>query len=530
MRERELLGRGWTARVFADDLGPLLDAWRAANAAGAEFEHEFRLLLPGGRVRWVHGRSAVIRDAAGRPTRTVGTVEDVTERRVAVERTRRLLALTTALASTLTADEVAHAVAEHAAAALGATSCVVALVSADGTRLERVGTGALPAAIAPDYTHMPVDVRVPIAEAVRSGRPVVVADGAALRERYPDARAVWDELDVHAVLAAPIELDGRRLGVVGFRFSTAREILDDDLAFVRAACQQCAVSLERARLFAAERAARTDADTANRAKSEFLARMSHELRTPLNAIAGHVQLVEIGIHGPVTPAQHEALGRAARAQQHLLGLINDVLNFAKLEAGRIQFDVREVAAAEVVDGVRHMVEPQLAAKGLGFELRAPTDPAVLVWADHDKLTQVLLNLLSNAIKFTPAADGRGLVRLELLAPADDPAHATFRVSDTGIGIPADRLDAIFEPFVQVSPGRSAFTREHPGSGLGLAISRDLVTGMGGELTVESAIGAGSAFTVLLRRSVTATGERTERRARDDRRVGVDRRGPPRRSP
>ena len=254
-------------------------------------------------------------------------------------------------------------------------------------------------------------------------------------------------------------------------------------------------ALERERLL-------VEAKSANAAKGQFLASMSHELRTPLNAIAGHVQLVEMGLHGPVTHAQLEALGRVQQAQRHLLGLITDILNHAKLEAGQVEFDVREVPLADVVRDVVPFVEPQLAAKGLVLTLRLPEErgeAALRVWADREKLAQVVLNLLANAVKFTPGLqrDGTpGRISVELAAPEDRPGLAYLRVHDTGIGVPRDLQDRIFEPFVQV---RTGYAQATDGTGLGLAISRDFARGMGGDVRVRSTEGEGATFTVSLRR-------------------------------
>jgi PAS domain S-box-containing protein len=274
----------------------------------------------------------------------------------------------------------------------------------------------------------------------------------------------------------------------------------------------------------AAEAARAAAVEANRAKSQFLANMSHELRTPLNAIAGHVQLMEMGLRGPVSAAQAESLSRVQRAQRHLLALINDVLNYAKIEAGKLSFDVRALELADVVREVVSIIEPQAQARGLRLELSLTTaaDAPGPVWADHDKLVQTLLNLLSNAIKFTPAQQPTGepgRIVVELATDPELPALAFLHVHDTGIGIPADRQAAIFDPFVQV---RSGLTREHEGAGLGLAISRDLMRGMGGELQLRSVEGQGATFSLALRRVVTRTGERTDRRVRDDRRRDPER--------
>jgi signal transduction histidine kinase len=217
--------------------------------------------------------------------------------------------------------------------------------------------------------------------------------------------------------------------------------------------------------------------------------MSHELRTPLNAIAGYVQLLEEGIQGPLNEQQREYLRRTRRSEEHLLGLINDVLNFAKLEAGRIHFTMSEVPLRETLAEVDDLTAPQVGAKGLSYENKGCATDIVLR-ADREKLRQIVLNLVSNAVKFTPSG---GHITLECSIQG---GSASVSVRDTGIGIPPDKVEAIFEPFVQVG---KELNRE--GTGLGLSISRELARAMQGDLTAKSTLGSGSVFTVSLPRVV-----------------------------
>ena len=240
--------------------------------------------------------------------------------------------------------------------------------------------------------------------------------------------------------------------------------------------------------------ARGVADAANRAKTDFLATMSHELRTPLNAIGGYVELLSMGIHGPVTPAQSTALARVVRSQRHLLGLINDILNLARIEAGGLRYTMANVALSEAITDLAPMIDPQIAAKSLRYELRNAT-AFPMVYTDREKMQQILLNLLSNAVKFTPAG-GSVWIEADVVQGASNASErqVAVRVGDTGQGIPPEQLEWIFEPFTQVDASR---IRLGQGAGLGLAISRDLARGMGGDLTAASEVGKGSVFMLTL---------------------------------
>jgi PAS domain S-box-containing protein len=335
-------------------------------------------------------------------------------------------------------------------------------------------------------------------EDIAAGKPPRELEIAASVGKYEeegwrvrkDGSLFWASVVITA-LRAP---DGR---LVGFgkvtRDLTQRRAAEEDAR--RAAAEQAARRAselrERELRGLAEQLRRQAAEleVANRAKAQFLAAMSHELRTPLNAIGGYAELLELGLRGPVTEGQREDLARIRRSQQHLLSVINDILNFSRIEAGQLTYDFGQVRVYEVIDSVMHMVAPQARAKGLAFD-RMACPPDVVAWADRAKLEQVLLNLVSNAVKFTPRG---GTVSIGC---SDSSEGVTLTVRDTGIGIPADQLAAIFEPFVQV--GRS-LTNPGEGAGLGLAISRDLARAMRGDITVESTLGVGSTFTVTLPR-------------------------------
>jgi PAS domain S-box-containing protein len=228
----------------------------------------------------------------------------------------------------------------------------------------------------------------------------------------------------------------------------------------------------------------------NKSKSDFLAAMSHELRTPLNAIGGYAELIEMGVGGPISEQQREYLERIRGSQQHLLALINDLLNYSRIESGQISYERERVELHDSVERVMGMVLPQAAAKRIAL-VHGPCPDKVVATADRLKVEQIVLNVLSNAVKFTPEGG-----RITLACRATDDA-ALIVIRDTGPGIPADQRNAIFEPFVQL--GRS-LTSAHEGTGLGLAISRDLARAMDGDVAVESTLGEGSTFTLRLPRA------------------------------
>jgi signal transduction histidine kinase len=234
--------------------------------------------------------------------------------------------------------------------------------------------------------------------------------------------------------------------------------------------------------------ARAEANAANLAKVSFLANMSHDLRTPLNAILGYADLLEVHVHGALTPEQENDVARIKRSARYLTSLINDILNFAKIEAGTLDLKIAVVPVDAMVSWLEEVLHPQLAAKGLTF---ARSDCTGFVSADPEKLQQILLNLATNAMKFTPA--GGIAVRCK-----NTESIVCIEIVDTGTGIPESELERIFEPFIQVN--RSLTQTSNEGVGLGLAISRHLARAMNGDITVRSTLDHGSAFSLDLPRA------------------------------
>ena len=238
---------------------------------------------------------------------------------------------------------------------------------------------------------------------------------------------------------------------------------------------------------AGEQAARKEAEAANRIKSELFARLSHEFRTPLHAVSGYLEILQQNIHGGLNDEQRKDVERIHQAQEHLMTLVNMILDFARLEGGLIELSMAEIPIEETLRGAEALVMPQFAKKGVSYTHRAG-DPTLSVFADREKVQQIIVNLLANAVKFTPAG---GSVDLDWKVEDE---HVIVRVRDTGSGVPEEKIEEIFEPFVQVRlPG----SLPSGGTGLGLAISRDLARAMGGDVRATSRLGFGSVFTLTL---------------------------------
>jgi len=423
---------------------------------------------------------------------------DVTERwkaemmsRAAEERSNALQKTTAALASALTVEKVANIIVSEGLSVIGAHAGSVTLIQDDGMMHIIAFAGYNPDVIH-RFEHFSLDDPFPLSDAVRTGTPVVLYSAEERDARYPHLKEARQSVRGGAAAAIPLIVDGRVLGGLGFNFPFGRVIDTDDVEFMTTLAQQCAQGIERSRLYEAEKKARALAEEANKAKTDFLTTMSHELRTPLNAIGGYADLIQAGIRGAVTEEQIIDLERIKRSQRHLLSLINDVLNFAKLQAGIVQVSSMPLDIDSIASQVEELITPQILEKKLSYRFLSAAEKCTCN-GDSEKVEQILLNLLSNAVKFTDQG-GEITVSIEC-----DSTSVMVNVADTGSGIAPDKLDAVFEPFVQLNRTRTSGAE---GTGLGLSISRDLARAMGGELTVSSSLDHGSVFTLRLPRSVS----------------------------
>lgn len=436
--------------------------------------------------------------------------KDITRRKRAEEAAHYLTKASEVLASSLDYEQTLSDVATLIVPDF-ADWCAVSIVDESGEPRQLAVAHADPEMVKwaselnrrypPDYSE-----KTGVGQVIRTGRPELYPDIPdellVASARDEEHLRMIREIGFKSAMIVPLSTLDRTLGAITIvSAESGRRFTEQDLDFAMELARRAAFAVDNAMHHKAELDARQLAEGANAAKTQFLAVMSHELRTPLNAIGGYAEILLMGLRGPLTPDQRGDLERVQRSQRNLLSLINDILNYAKLDAGRVEFSMAVAPLHPLLLELEPLITPQLRARKLSYEYGG-CDDSLSAWADTEKVRQVLLNLLSNAIKFTDAA---GTITMDCAA---DGPMVRVTVRDTGLGIPEDKLSTIFEPFVQLE--RKLTSSNHEGTGLGLAISRDLARGMGGELTVESKVGDGSVFHLTLPREKGA--ERETQRA------------------
>lgn len=390
----------------------------------------------------------------------------------ASHRLRALAALSGSLTDALSPTDAADLVERKALSALGATSAVVVTLGnfppPPGVEASKPDASAtlhvvhaigLPAEVNAALERQPLDAPLPFAEVARNGEPVFLESDDALRD-YPDWGAAMIRAGAHAAAVVPVWANGELRGVLGLSWAERRRFDEDERAFVLTLGVMCAQAIMRAHLKAAERDARDGAERANQSKANFVTTISHELRTPINAVIGYADILSEGIDGPVNAEQQRHLGRMRASGTHLLALIEELLGFARVEAGEEVVRAEPALLADVVESSLELVRPLAELKGLRIRVEGPTTPVEL-HTDPVKLRQILVNLLANAVKFTRAGDVLVLLRIE---GVDAEVKVFLEVTDTGDGISEDDQLHIFDPFWQKDPS----SRTSGGSsGLGL---------------------------------------------------------------
>jgi PAS domain S-box-containing protein len=461
----EARGWGWLAFQHPDHTAHVVAGIRTFWKSGEPWEDTFPIRGRDGRYRWFLARAEPIRDADGHVVRWFGTNTDINQLREAETARDRALAEAKAererLYDVFMQAPAAIAVLEGPEHRFTVSNPLYDELVGHRDIVGKALLDALPELRDQGFVELLDQVRA-------TGTPVSARETIVRLDR--DGDGVLEDFYVDFVYQPLAHANGTTFGVLVHAVDVTTQVLS---------------RLEIA-------AARAEAERANRAKSEFLAAMSHDLRTPLNAIGGFADLTAEGLYGPVSDGQRNAMSRIRRAGNHLLTLINDILTFAKIEAGRVQLDIADTPVGDMVTSACSMVEVQAAKKGLSFVARGGPD-GLRVRADRERMTQIMTNLLTNAVKFTEA----GSITVGWRA---DASAVYIDVRDTGRGIPADKLASVFEPFVQA--GRST-EEQQQGVGLGLAISRELARAMRGDLTVDSVVAHGSTFTLSIPRAADA---------------------------
>jgi signal transduction histidine kinase len=304
----------------------------------------------------------------------------------------------------------------------------------------------------------------------------------------------WPDAGMRTALAVPILREGTPIGVIVALRAEKQLFTPKQIALVTNFADQAGIAIEIVRLFNETQTKSEQLEAANRHKSEFLANVSHELRTPLNAIIGFSEALRERMFGELNPKQAEYIDDIHGSGRHLLSLINDILNLAKIEAGHMELDLTQFGLREALENALNLVRERAARHGIA--LRVDVDPALGEWvADERKFKQIMLNLLSNAVKFTPAGGS-----VTVTAGGVD-GGVEIAITDTGIGIAADHIHLLFEEFRQVGTDR---VRRSEGTGLGLSLTKKFVELHGGTIDVRSELGKGSTFTVTLPERVLET--------------------------
>jgi signal transduction histidine kinase len=372
------------------------------------------------------------------------------------------------------------------------------------TLLLAAGAGDVGRQMVAEGWNIPINHALSIVANAARNRRFMIANNIT-RDKHTGFLSNYLLPDTRSEMAVPMIVGEKLLGVFDVQADTANYFTEEDANIYTTLAAQVAVALQNARLYVEQAATVAQLRELDRLKSSFLANMSHELRTPLNSILGFADVMLEELDGPLTANMSSDLGLIQKNGQHLLHLINDVLDMAKIEAGRMNLNPEKVRVFEVLDEVTSITSTLASEKNLALFIEEDSDSDVEIYADRTRLRQVMINLVNNSIKFTESG------KISIKAVRMDSAKVLISVKDTGIGIPPDKLNAVFQEFTQVD---ASTTRKAGGTGLGLPISRRLVEMHGGRMWAESTgvPGEGSTFFVELplEAKLTEPVEKTEK--------------------
>ena len=493
----EMTSRAWNSRVHPDDQTgyreAIVDHFKGRTA---HLEHEYRVADGAGGYRWVLDRGIAVRSAGGQVVKVVGAVSDVTRRKLAEFELRRARDLAEeALEQQTATAEVLRVISNSIADTAPVFDKILVscerlfsgrivglnLVGADGM----IRIGAYHGEGRAEFERI-----FPLPVSPSSGSGLAIVERRVVH--YPDAgseaivpaptRQGCKVLGIKSVVFAPMLWEGRGIGAIFVGRGFVSPFSDKEIALIKTFADQAAIAIENVRLFNDIQDKSRQLEVANRHKSHFLASMSHELRTPLNAILGFNEMILGDVYGPVPADIKEPLQDIQSSGKQLLRLINNVLDLAKIEAGRMELALDNYVVQDTVESVRSTLTSLAADKGLEFAVAMPPDIPI-AYGDPGRIAQCLVNLVGNSLKFTNAG------KVELSVKHEE-GLLTYRVTDTGIGIAPDKIGSLFTEFKQTD---ATIASEYGGSGLGLSITKQFVEMHGGRIWVESELGKGSSF-------------------------------------
>lgn len=479
----------FNAAIHPDDLNRVSEKVRIAIETGSEYAEEYRVINGDKEVRWVFARGRAYHDENGEPLRFPGAAVDITDRKRYERKQAARVELNDSLLNIKRTADVTLIAAEIIGNALDGVRAGYGELSEDGRfiTIERDWTNGRVASIA--GVHEFKNYGVEFSEAIKRGE-VIVIDDVYKDHRMAEGLERLDKLQIRSLINIALIEDGKPRALFFIHDTKPRHWREGEIELVTEMALRTWAEVERVHAEELMVIALEKAEAASVAKTEFLANMSHEIRTPMNAIVG---LSNILSNERLTPRQQEFVRTLHMSAESLLTLINDLLDISKIEARTVDLEKIPFDLALVVQEVISIMSMKAIEKGLNFKMDVDGVKGRYFVGDPARLRQIILNLCGNAIKFTESGSIDIQVTI-LRTDADGTSEICIAIKDTGIGIPENKIDTIFEKFVQAD---TSINRKYGGTGLGLAITKMLVGIMGGTITVESKLGEGSTFTVCL---------------------------------